>query len=74
MVDAWLRKFPELTLSVEYEKMVVAPKTVLGRIGEFCDGRMKAGIASDLGDDRDCSRHYREFMDTALRQDARERV
>ena len=42
MVDAWLTKFPELTLSVDYDDMIAEPKTTLARILEFCGASMCA--------------------------------
>ena len=74
MADVWLKKFPELTLSVDYDDLVAEPKPTLARIVEFCGANMGAGIPPDLGDDRGCSQAYRELIDTALREDMQDLV
>ena len=69
MVELWLQKFPEMSLSIDYENAVAEPKATLSRIVEFCGANMRGGVPSDLGDDRGCARAYREFIDTALLED-----
>jgi len=69
MVDLWLKKFPEITLIIDYDEMVAEPEAALGRIVKLCDAGGGAGVPSDLGDDRGCSQPYRTLIDTALRED-----
>ena len=68
MVDVWLEKLPRLLLSLDYDGMVAEPRAAMARIAEFCGASMGAGVPPDLGDDRDCSKAYREFIDEALRE------
>ena len=69
MMDLWLKKFPEITLIIDYDEMVAEPEAALGRIVKLCDAGGGAGVPSDLGDDRGCSQPYRTLIDTALRED-----
>jgi LPS sulfotransferase NodH len=69
MVELWLEKFPEMSLSIDYENAVAEPQATLSRIVEFCGANMRGGVPPDLGDDRGCARAYREFIDTALLED-----
>jgi tetratricopeptide (TPR) repeat protein len=69
MVELWLQKFPEMSLSIDYENAVAEPKATLSRIVDFCGANMSGGVPPDLGDDRGCARAYREFIDTALLED-----
>jgi tetratricopeptide (TPR) repeat protein len=69
MVELWLEKFPEISLSINYEDAVAEPKATLSRIVEFCGANVDVRFPRDLGDDQGCSQAYREFIDAALRED-----
>jgi tetratricopeptide (TPR) repeat protein len=72
MVELWFEKFPEISFSIDYEDAVAEPKATLSRIVEFCGTNVDVRFPLDLGDDQGCSRSYREFIDTALREDRRD--
>jgi hypothetical protein len=69
MVELWFEKFPEISFSIDYEDAVAEPKATLSRIVEFCGTNVDVRFPLDLGDDQGCSRSYREFIDTAFRED-----
>jgi hypothetical protein len=69
MVELWLKKFPEISLSIDYEDAVAEPGATLSRIIQFCGANVDVRVPLELGDDRGCSRSYREFIDAALRED-----
>jgi tetratricopeptide (TPR) repeat protein len=74
MVELWLEKFPEISLSIDYEDAVAEPKATLSRIIEFCGANLDGRFPLDLGNDHGCSRAYREFIDTAIREDRRDLI
>jgi tetratricopeptide (TPR) repeat protein len=68
MIALWSEKFPDLSLSLDYEEIVADPKAALARIVEFAGASLRAGELPELGDDRGCSRAYRELIDTTLHE------
>ncbi len=66
MIDVFCKKYPEISIMIQYEDMVANPKHALDAVARLC------GIATpDLevtlsGDDRDSSAPYRDFMAAVL--------
>lgn len=70
MAEIWSAKFPERTLSVEYDQAVAEPEATLSRLADFCGARIVEGQLPKLGDDRGCSQPYWELLDEARQAEA----
>ncbi len=74
MTELWLEKFPEFSLGLDYEDAVGDPKGTLVRLADFCGASMRADDLPDLGDDRGCSRAYRQLIDDALKAETTSKI
>jgi Sulfotransferase family len=66
MSDLWIERFPSLTIAIEYEEMVVDPRSTLARVALFCGASMLDSPLPKLGDDRGCAAPYCRLIAAAL--------
>ena len=65
MIDAWVQKLPDITMSVSYEDMHADPAGTLKRAAEFCGLAVPEGPPPPLGDDTGCAGPYLRMLKEA---------
>jgi tetratricopeptide (TPR) repeat protein len=58
----WLEKFPEVSIQVDYEDMIVDPRAIVERVARLCGAVAAEVPLPGLCDDRGCSLPYQAFM------------
>jgi tetratricopeptide (TPR) repeat protein len=66
LADLWLERFPEISIKMNYEDMVVDPRAAFERVAQLCGAEVPKGALPDIGDDRGCSLPYRAYIADAL--------
>jgi Flp pilus assembly protein TadD len=67
MIDLLAAKLPDISRIISYEDMVADPTAALRSAANLCGLPMDHGALPNIGDDRDCSVPYRQFMATAVK-------
>ena len=62
MIDLLAKKLPSVVRVIHYEDMVSDPTSALRAAAELCGLQMPEVQLPHIGDDRECSVSYRQFM------------
>jgi hypothetical protein len=70
LMDIYLDRYPDRTMLVHYENLVIDPRNVLSAVAKFCSIAEETDASPVVGDDIGCAAPYLAFLASARDQQA----